>query len=184
MFTIIRRLFIVLLLILFALSLDVQILRIDSLKAVNLEEDKGPFATMNDEILFITAVLDLANDSILFWQHSAIHEFSDSLNTLVLEHFTTPTLDSTHYLMMALIELDDLQSDSSINQAFKSLFLSYAAHPYNLLKENIRTGLGDNDLLGFLYLKQKNLGKIGASVSFKGMHMFNRYEYEIYLSHP
>lgn len=157
-----------------------QVLTLDSLKVLNLEEDKGPFATMNDEVLIVWGIINLERDSIVYWNYSEIHELSDSIPSLVLFKNATPQIDSNHLVFLVLIEVDDLQTAEAISESVKVEFLQYYAHPYNLLKEQIRLVLKDNDLLGFLYFSERNIPKLNKPVSFKGMHMFNRYEYELY----
>lgn len=157
-----------------------QSLLIDSLKAINLEEDKGPFATMNDEVFLIWGIVSIEFDSLVYWNHSEIIELSDSTPSLIFNKNLSPRIDSTDLVFIILVEVDDLQTAENIAKIVQEDFLTYYAHPYSLLKEQIRVKLGDNDLLGFLYYALRNSAKFDHPTLFKGMHLFNRFEYELY----
>jgi len=159
-----------------------QGMAIDRLSALNLEEDKGHLATMNDELMLIWGVVDMTNDTLVFWQYSEIYEVNDSINEVFFKSYMTPKLDSNSYMFFALIEIDDAQTSVAISDGFQLEFMHYYAHPYNLLKEQLRLKLKDNDLLGFVYVNAIGLAKIDNPIRFKGMHLFNRFEYELYLS--
>jgi hypothetical protein len=81
-----------------------------------------------------------------------------------------------------LIELDTKTSPDTLSTNIQNVFLEYSGYPSTLLKEKIRLQMGDDDLLGFLYLSQKQINKLDSVIRFRGMHMFNRYEYQIQLT--
>jgi hypothetical protein len=159
-----------------------QSVSVSKLIALNLEEDKGSFDTLNDEVMLIWGIIDMANDSIAYWAYSEIFEMNDSINEHVFNHNSSPNLDSSFHLLFLLVEVDNEQKASAISDGIKAEFKLYYAHPYNLLKEQLRLQLGENDLLGFLYFAPKNIKQIGDTLSFKGVHMFNRFEYGLELN--
>lgn len=159
-----------------------QGISIDRLVVLNLEEDKGPFATLNDEVMLVWGVINIEKDSLITWESTKIYELSDSLNVASFDTKYLLPLDSSSHMLIALIELDDSQTAASISEKLKVEFLQYYAYPYNLLKEQFKLSLADNDLLGFLYLSPKNFQKIDKPIQFKGMNIFNRFEYHLFLS--
>lgn len=159
-----------------------QGISIDRLVVLNLEEDKGPFATLNDEVMLVWGVINIEKDSLITWGSTKIYELSDSLNVASFDTKYLLPLDSSSHMLIALIELDDSQTAASISEKLKVEFLQYYAYPYNLLKEQFKLSLADNDLLGFLYLSPKNFQKIDKPIQFKGMNIFNRFEYHLFLS--
>lgn len=158
-----------------------QTIHFKQIEAVNLEEDKGPFASMNDEIILIQASIDLANDSLMVWEYTPIIILSDSISSTNVNFESTLTMDTTVQWLFILLEVDTRLSPQDLSENIQSVFLEYAGYPSTLLKEKIRLQMGDDDLLGFLYLGQKQVNKLDDVIRFRGMHMFNRYEYLVQL---
>lgn len=149
------------------------------LTVLNLEEDKGPFATLNDEIVLWVVKINIEKDVILSWEHSDEMIFSDSIPSHTLNFKKQVKLDSNDILIIALVELDNNHSMDSINLQLKKTISSYYGFPTTLLQEKIRLAIRDDDILGLVSFgfEDKQLAK--KKHTFKGMHMFNRYEYEL-----
>ncbi len=152
---------------------------IKSIQAHNLEEDKGPFATFNDEICVLTSLYSLQKDSLYYLETSPILNFTDSISNYHLNFNFDLLNDSSTSLIIALIELDDNTNPDSLSVLFHETFIEYKFHPQNFMYDSFRTILTDNDLLGYIKLNFKQILKQEETITFKGMHLFNRYHYDI-----
>jgi len=155
---------------------------IKNVSAINLEEDKDPFATFNDEICVITALYSVKNDSLYYLKTSPILNFTDSIKTQNVNFNFNLANDTSSNLIIALIELDNNLSEDSLSNLFLTTFKTYRFHPKNFLLDNLRTKLNDDDLLGLLQLNFKQILKQEELINFKGMHLFNKYHYQLSLS--
>lgn len=158
-----------------------QIIQLVQIEAVNLEEDKGPFASMDDEIFLLQGSINLDKDSLTSWEYLPIISLSDSIPLANVSFSNPSSIDTSSQWLFMLIEMDTKLRPDSLSQLIQTVFLEYSGYPSTLLKEKIRLKMGDDDLLGFLYLGQKQVNKLGNEIRFRGMHMFNRYEYLIQL---
>lgn len=156
-------------------------IQLDSLKAVNLEEDKGPFATLADEIMVIEAIYNFETDSLVHWESYGIEELSDSLPLMVFNSNEKQKVGDNEFYFLMLVEVDNEISTDSISISTQKRFIEYAYYPIPYLLNQIRLALGDDDLLAFLAYDNKRLAKLDAEIECKGMHMFNRYHYIFYL---
>jgi hypothetical protein len=98
---------------------------------------------------------------------------SDAILPLVFNKNSSPIIDSTHLVLLVLIKAEDLHTAEAISNSVQSEFFNYYAPPSNLLKEQLRLSLKNNDLLGFLYFKDKNIAKMDNSILIKRMHLFH-----------
>jgi len=154
-----------------------QEIAFSELGVINLEEDKGPFATLNDEIVIWVMKVNTEHDIILSWEHTEEMIFSDSIPSYNLNLEKTLNLDSFDLVYIALIELDGDNSIDSLDLKLKGVFLEYYAFPLTLLKEKIRLSIRDDDILGLVSFGFEDSKLEKDKVVFKGMHMFNRFEY-------
>ena len=151
-----------------------------ALEVFNLEEDKGPFATMNDEIVVWISKINTQKDWIMSWEHTDEMVFSDSVSKHSLTNLQQVQIDSYDLVFITLIEMDNKHIPDSLDIKLKQVFMAYYAFPLTLLKDNIRLKLEDDDLLGIDVLKFEDKQLQDGKINFKGMHLFNRYEYEVY----
>lgn len=156
--------------------------KLDSIICLNLEEDKGPFATFNDEICVLSAIYSIEKDSLLSWKVSPIYEFTDSTNKQAFNLEFNFLEDSSAFAIIALIEMDDKTSTDSLSSNLLNIFEAFKYHPQNFIHDNFRIALGDNDLIGFSRLNYKQFSKLEKKLIFKGMHIFNKYHYELVFS--
>lgn len=154
-------------------------MNIQSIEVFNLEEDKGPFATLNDEVILIQGAKNSMNDSLMWWQYSDIFVLSDSIPKYEHPFHLNLAIDTNTRWLFLLIEMDTEQSATEISQSIRPIFSEYSSYPPTLLKEKIRLQMGDDDLLGFYYLTHAQVQRLNEEFKVKGMHMFNRFEYLI-----
>lgn len=151
---------------------------IDSLVTYNMEEDKGALEK-GDEIMLCYGNYDFEKDSFLYFSYTPIMHFNDS--TTIFSINDSITFDSDTSFFLTMIEVDNDISDSTLVETIKNGLHQYIHFPSNLIQEELNYVLGDDDVLFFHQYEKKEIDKLKESIVIKGMHLFNRYSYELFI---
>ena len=166
-------------------SSPARMIYIEDLSVLDLSEDRLPFSTHNDEILFIVQTIEIKNGLPLILQDTAFEnllfdtaQVQHSLNLLLSPQTVT---DST-YFIFSLIELDGENGTEEIKSTIRQ---EVAAGTFQKERQHRRLNklLKYDDFLGWQLIPVKSIeaGDVRI-VSFKGLQIFDRFEYQLKIS--
>lgn len=159
----------------------VELLR---LQALNLSEDMSLFSTHDDEILFIAYLLRKDADSLRIVDSKMFKDltFDSSKITYELPYQLEiePETGSDHLAAFLLAELDNTGTENSIRDTFNRKITRYVdgRPPSRLALDSLFV---PDDFLDLEFLRFDQPLETGEQkIIFKGMHLFDRFEYHLF----
>jgi hypothetical protein len=150
-----------------------------AITAFDLSEDGARFYTKNDEVVILSYIVPDDTNSTPTLIGSNYFVF-DSLNrsmNFMTDSFAQPQGGK---FCVALIEMDDDKTKEQVEPVMRLNFRKINDEFENHDLVGLQTYLGDNDLLGIIYLsteKQKVEKENPAFIT--GQHLFDTYKYEL-----
>lgn len=143
------------------------------IKCLNMAEKLIGIGTKNDEILLLVFHLTPNNETELIASTDfLIFEKEDSIGQVLDLNILLDSSWNPRKLSFLLIELDTERSKKEVIQLTQNLLTQQ--FDLDSLKEKLR----EDDLLGLKTLSTFQTSKIGK-LEFSGMHLFDKYHYEI-----
>lgn len=162
----------------------VEKLNIHSLKAVNLSENSNAFSTHNDEIFLAVYQLNIQNEqsSIESKKKWGPLVFTTQSAEVLLENALdiSKSQDSS-FILFALIELDNEQWNAHLDRVLESEIEAQSFFKRGQ-ERRIDSLMQHDDFLGWKYIDPNDVNKNNEQVLiFKGIQLFDRYEYHLKL---
>ncbi len=160
-------------------------LSVNSITANELSENWTRFATKSDEVILVSAVVHIENDTVIGVNSrvSGPYEFSSSKKILEdkVSTISCPSSFNDDKLIVLLL----FEQDTDLNiLLYGTLLSNIIGKHWQTVKNRVpikaKTLFPDDDLLGMLWwpLKKKQLGK-EQTHTIEGYHLFDDYSYTI-----
>lgn len=153
------------------------------LRAVNISENMSVFSTQQDEILLIAYLLLREADSLRILDSRAFQDMTfDSTHTTYSLNFTLrpdSLLRDRTLAAFLLAELDNSGTEASIKEIFDRKIIHFTeGRPPSRLAVDTLFGTDDFLDLEFIHFDQPQEAS-EQTLIFKGMHLFDRFEYHL-----
>ncbi|MCB0629992.1 MAG: hypothetical protein KDD15_09675 [Lewinella sp.] len=162
-----------------------SIRRIDllSLRALDISENATTFSTQDDEILFLSYLLEKDADSLRVIDQKMFRDltFDSSKTVYDLPYTLEPDPQSREYSVAAflLVELDNTGTEDSIMEVYNRALRRFpdAVAPRRLTLDTL---IGMDDFLGIHFIRYDQPYEAGTQeLIFKGVQLFDRFEYRL-----
>ena len=150
-----------------------EILILNHIQCLNMAEKLIGIGTKNDEILLLVFHLNHKNEAQLIASTDfLIFEKEDSIGQSLNLSISVDGRKNPKELKFLLLEMDTDRTKNELSQLTENLL------NLDLKPERLKEKLREDDLLGIKTLSTSKTSKKGK-LKFSGMHLFDKYHYEI-----